>query len=392
MKIGLYLGLPPEAGGAHQYAKTMLLALEQLEREARLSLAVAFADPSWRPLIAHRPPERTFRIQRSNLDRIWRAALRFGFPPGFLRAALKWLPGEHHLLDQAACDLWIFPGQETLACTLQSGTVTVIHDLMHRYERRFPESGSSVEYWRREHHYRAVCRHASAILVDSATGKQHVVESYGAPPGKIFQLPYAAREPEPVDPALLAGFLGSIGVPSGRYFYYPAQFWRHKNHVRLIEAFDRIGPEENDLWLILPGSPKNAIDEVRAAARQARHPDRIVFPGFLEDELVAALYQDAIALVMPTFYGPTNIPPLEAMVRGCPMALSDVYGMREQSGDAALYFDPEDVADIARCLERLHREPELRRTLAANARRMAQARDFGTFTRNLSAILENIGR
>jgi glycosyltransferase involved in cell wall biosynthesis len=390
MKIGLYLGIPPEGGGAHQYAKTMLLALEQLERGSRLSLTVAYAHPSWHDLVAHHAADRRLQISRGYLDKVWRAAFRFGFPPGILRAALRALPGEHRLLDEAACDLWIFPAQETLACALQSATVSAIHDLMHRYERRFPESGSLIEYWRREQHYQAVCQFSAAILVDSATGKQHVVESYGAAPEKIFQLPYAARQPEPVAPELLSGFLKSIHVPAGRYFYYPAQFWGHKNHVRLIEAFDRIGPEENDLWLILPGSPKNAMDEVRAAAQRTRHSARIIFPGFLEDELVAALYEGALALVMPSFYGPTNIPPLEAMARGCPMALSDVYGMREQSGDAAIYFDPESVDDIARCLGRLHREPELRQTLAANALRTAHACDFEAFTRKLSAILENI--
>jgi len=48
-------------------------------------------------------------------------------------------------------------------------------------------------------------------------------------------------------------------------------------------------------------------------------------------------------MIMPTFFGPTNIPPLEAIAVGCPVAVSNIYGMPHQLGDAALYFNPTRV-------------------------------------------------
>jgi glycosyltransferase involved in cell wall biosynthesis len=76
-------------------------------------------------------------------------------------------------------------------------------------------------------------------------------------------------------------------------------------------------------------------------------------PGYMSTEELAWLYRHARALVMPTFFGPTNIPPLEAMAFGCPVAVSGVYGMPEQCGNAALYFDPANIGEIADVIHRL---------------------------------------
>ena len=63
------------------------------------------------------------------------------------------------------------------------------------------------------------------------------------------------------------------------------------------------------------------------------------FLGLVPDEDIPALYEGALALVMPAYYGPTNLPPLEAVTLGCPVIYSDLPGCREQMGDAALYCD-----------------------------------------------------
>jgi glycosyltransferase involved in cell wall biosynthesis len=68
----------------------------------------------------------------------------------------------------------------------------------------------------------------------------------------------------------------------------------------------------------------------------------VIFGGFIDDEALFTLYKNAAALVMPTFFGPTNIPPIEALFLGCPALLSDIGGHREIMGDAALYFNPAD--------------------------------------------------
>ena len=68
-------------------------------------------------------------------------------------------------------------------------------------------------------------------------------------------------------------------------------------------------------------------------------------------------------LVMPTYYGPTNIPPIEAFVLGCPVATSNIYAMPEQLGNAALLFNPNSVQEIASTIERLWTDEKLRHEL-----------------------------
>ena len=81
--------------------------------------------------------------------------------------------------------------------------------------------------------------------------------------------------------------------------------------------------------------------------------DRIIFMGYVPDADLVGFYHRARAMMMPTFFGPTNIPPLESFVCGCPTAVSNIYGMPEQVGDAALLFNPLSVNEIAAVMEKL---------------------------------------
>ena len=71
-------------------------------------------------------------------------------------------------------------------------------------------------------------------------------------------------------------------------------------------------------------------------------------------------------MIMPSFFGPTNIPPLEAMALGCPVAVSNNYAMGEQVGDAGLLFSPYSPEEIAQCIFRLWTDESLRQRLIEN--------------------------
>ena len=76
---------------------------------------------------------------------------------------------------------------------------------------------------------------------------------------------------------------------------------------------------------------------------------------------------------MPTLFGPTNIPQLEAFVLHCPVATSRIYAIPEQVGDAALIFDPLNVEEIAHCIERLWVDDELCQELINKGQKKAEA-------------------
>ena len=100
------------------------------------------------------------------------------------------------------------------------------------------------------------------------------------------------------------------------------------------------------------------------------------------------LYRRARALVMPTFCGPTNIPPLEAFVVGCPVAISGIYGMPDQVGDAGLLFDPESVEEIVDCIRRLWTDDRLCAELSERGKTRADSWGPRQFNERLREIVE----
>ena len=78
---------------------------------------------------------------------------------------------------------------------------------------------------------------------------------------------------------------------------------------------------------------------------------------------MVGLYRNAFALTYLTFFGPENLPPLEAFALGCPVIASDVAGAQEQLGECALLVDPKSPEEIASAIKSLRDDPDLRKTL-----------------------------
>jgi glycosyltransferase involved in cell wall biosynthesis len=95
-------------------------------------------------------------------------------------------------------------------------------------------------------------------------------------------------------------------------------------------------------------------------------------------------------LVFPTFFGPTNIPPLEAFALGCPVAASRIYGMPEQLGGAALFFDPRSEEEMAECIQRLWQDDRLCQRLSSNGLRKAQLWGPAQFASAFHAVIEQL--
>jgi glycosyltransferase involved in cell wall biosynthesis len=261
-----------------------------------------------------------------------------------------------------------------------------IHDLMHRYEPGFPEVSAFGRGRHRDRHFERVCARARALLVDSEVGRRHVHEAYGFPVEAIFPLPYIAPR-YMYGPHRSASPAPAYELPE-RFVFYPAQFWAHKNHLRLIEAVRRLRAELPDLKLVLAGSKKNGYAAVEHKVKSGGLEDVVQFLGFVPESDLPMLYRRAVALVLPTFFGPTNIPPLEAFVAGCPVAASRIYGMPEQLCDAALFFDPLSVDDIADAVRRLWTDDVLRGKLRARGRARIAAWGTPQFNQRFATIVD----
>jgi glycosyltransferase involved in cell wall biosynthesis len=175
-----------------------------------------------------------------------------------------------------------------------------------------------------------------------------------------------------------------------KFFFYPAQFWEHKNHKALVSAAALLKHEVPDLNLVFVGSKKNGYTSTIELVRDLDVTNNIHFLGYVPDSDIPELYRRARALLMPTYYGPTNIPPLEAMALGCPVAASRIYGMPEQLGDAALYFDPTSVDQIAQAMKALWNDDGLCEELSRRGLIRSSQWNQSDFNQRLQDILEQV--
>ncbi len=130
-----------------------------------------------------------------------------------------------------------------------------------------------------------------------------------------------------------------------------------KNFSSLIEAFIKANLDEYKLVIV--GARNKLFDQVTLTSDNNIYKDKIVFTGHISDHDLASLYQRASLFIYPSFYEGFGIPPLEAMASGCPTIVSDIPSLREVCGDASVYVNPYDTADIANKLKEVCYNSEL---------------------------------
>ena len=312
-----------------------------------------------------------------------------------LQVPLRPRPDVREHLCQLGVDLLLFPAPDTLSFEAGLPSIMAIHDLQHRLQPEFHEVIADGEFEVREYLYGNAVRHCMMLLVDSEVGKEDVLELYtdrGATEDRIRVLPFA---PAPyLRPDVSAEEAADVRrrhrLPE-RYLFYPAQFWPHKNHARIVRAL--AAPENRDVVVVFTGgnSGRFIADTFRDLMREAADlgvTDRVRYLGYVSNEDMSALYAGATALVMPTFFGPTNIPVIEAWNFGLPVITSDIRGIREQVGEAGLLVDPRSVDAISDAVHRVWTDEATRAVLSEAGRRRLSRYTADDYCERLKGILE----
>jgi glycosyltransferase involved in cell wall biosynthesis len=380
------LDAEPSWGGAFQYSQAVLDAVSSFPRD-RFEIVIACASEAWASQLKERELP-AFPIHLALWQILSSKRVCEYLPISWWRSYGPLLSAMTKKLIMQGCRAWIFPAQETWTYLLPVPSLGTIFDLMHRYERTFKESSGYGLYRCREKHYLNMCRWSKGVFVDSEVGKHHVMESYGLVADRIHVLPFVAPKP-----------IGTISTPEAfnaryalpmKYFFYPAQFWEHKNHKALVSAAALLKREIPDLTLVFVGSKKNGYPSTIELVRHLDLTKNIHFLGYVPASDMPELYRRARALLMPTYYGPTNIPPLEAMALGCPVAASRIYGMPEQLGNAALFFDPTSVDQIAQVMKSLWNDDRLCEELSRRGLKQSSRWNQSHFNQRLQEILEKV--
>jgi len=296
----------PEAGGAHN-AETLMLG--QIRKSLNDHEIIIIESRR-----THKRPYEDFKrlggflrslylLWKSN-PVIWSLARRF-----------PWIPPskfERELLRKKV-DLVFFVGPYYRAIELKRiPFVATIWDLGHRDLPALPEMSCNREFELREWSIKNIGIKAAAIVVDSEVTKSKLINYYGIESSKIHSLPFAPN-------------IGEESVQGEResFALYPAHYWSHKNHTLLFEAIAQLLSEnKKPRQLKLTGLDRGNLKFLIEKTEELGINRYVEFLGFIPQSELHRLYQRAAIVVMPSLLGPTNLPPLESLLNGCPVAVT----------------------------------------------------------------------
>jgi glycosyltransferase involved in cell wall biosynthesis/GT2 family glycosyltransferase len=177
-------------------------------------------------------------------------------------------------------------------------------------------------------------------------------------------------------------------LPRGEFFLCPASLRPHKNHRRLLQAFERFSRQTSGrVELVLTGDPDGWPE---LAQNFDRLPVRPL--GYVRREFLEVLYRHARALVFFSLYEEFGLPLLEAFEAGTPVACSNTGSLGEVAGDAALTCDPTDVEGMSQALLRIAHDEGLRGRLVARGRNRLAHYNWHDSARNLLDACRRVAR
>lgn len=394
INVGLVLETEKNNGGIHQYSMMLFNALNNHNNSSINFVGICLND-TWKTYCENRNVK--YYVPR---NQYYDNNVLKRYCYAYIDLIHSFVVKKNDYLDCKAnkIDICIFTKPTQLAYLLHPSVKVIcpIHDLMDIYESRFDEVGSFYEKKARYIINSRIVRWCDCILTDSMLGKKQVEEVFlrGNSNKKVLELPYIAPDyildwnqiQEDDDWKLIKAKLPD------KYFFYPAQFWNHKNHIGILKAIRELKYEFRDICIVFCGSHKNAYSDVIKYINENGLINNVIILDYVSNYSMIKLYQKTVGLVMPSFFGPTNIPQLEAFVLGCPVAVANVYAVAEQVGDAALLFDPYDYSDIAKCMKILWNDENARNRLILAGNRKTKKWNRDSFSKKLLSIITEVCR
>ena len=381
----------PQRGGSFVFQQRVLDGLQKLESKHEIifvdhTTGARILNPSATQAVAtHRRANRKSSV-RQFLSRVIKPSQRNATAVNDAMAS----PLQRALASPDIDLAWFLtPGAQVVPCPF----VVTVWDLQHRLQPWFPEVSNQGSTWeQRDEHYRKLLPRASKVITGTETGKAEVAHFYGVHANNIHALPMPAPNVPPSSAQSRNGIREKFGLPDD-FVFYPAQFWPHKNHVTLLRSLAVLKREQRRVpRLVCVGSDKGNLEFVRQTAVDLGVSDLVYFLGFVSDAEMRGLYSSARALVFPSFFGPDNLPPLEAFAYGCPVAAADVPGARDQLRSAAYFFKPDSEHELASALESVCYVDGTRASLISEGLRIASSRSPREYALGIESVADDFRR
>lgn len=234
-------------------------------------------------------------------------------------------------------------------------SVVTVHDLIFL---RYPQFYGWINVYIYKRKLEYACRVADRVVAISSQTKADLVDFLSVPPSKIdviyqscdvsFQYRHTEEELEAVKQ--------KYGLPSS-YILYVGTVETRKNLLNIVKA---IHENNIDIPLVVIGRKTKYFHAEVLPYIEQNNVCNIVFPQFVPNEDLPAVYQGALCFVYPSVFEGFGIPILEALTSGVPVITSKGSCFEETGGSHSLYVDPDSPDQIADAIIRVVNNPDLR--------------------------------
>lgn len=345
MRIGLnLLHMHDGIGGVWNYVENLIFALGELDKQ---NTYIVFVTRQSECLV---PDQRNFIKIIININplKTWCRIL-------FENTILHYL-GWKHKID---CFHWF--ANMVSPFSIVPGLVT-IYDLL---PLRNPGSYSRIKHLYLKIVLNVTAKKAKAILPISHATSLDIVRILKPKTDKLHVLPVIINETfKPSQESEIKKFKHRYQLPD-KFWLYVANYYPHKNHIRLINAYSNLKKHEENPWpLVLRGDSGQDTGTTKALIKdeikKLNLDKNVIWLPRLAYHELPLLYSGASALIFPSLFEGCGIPVIEAMACGCPVAVSDIDVVKEFAQEAALFFDGKSVDDMCNVMIKLQNNSGVR--------------------------------
>jgi len=291
------------------------------------------------------------------------------------------------LLKKIKVDIVYFTGPSQYCLYLEdTDFIITVPDVSHREDLEFPEwvKLKSSEFQRRDEILSKSTIKAIAVITNAEIIKNQISFFYSVSKERIHVInhrPSLAISKFNQSNRDTSEHVKKLYNLPEKYIFYPAMYLPHKNHKYIIDAIKILRTEHkinlsavfcgsDNLSAVFCGSDKGYLDRIKKYSISQEQNQYIHFLDFVADEDMPYLYLNSLALTMPTFSGPTNIPPWEAFKMEVPVFYSDLKNIREVYIDAVYYIDQFDSSSLVDGIVEILKNEDKRKELIINGKKL----------------------
>jgi len=229
--------------------------------------------------------------------------------------------------------------------------VLTIHDMIHEiYSDMFPLKDKTSK------RKKLLAQKATKIIAVSENTKKDIIRFFSIDTNKIEVIYHGS----PFDMNSSSVDKINIDLPE-KYILFVGSRSGYKNYDLFIEAIAPLLVENNELKVVCVGGGN--FKEIEKEKFKRLNIINKIFQYSVKDDILAYLYQKAVAFVFPSLYEGFGIPILESFACGCPVICSKTSSLPEVAGDAAIYFDPTDKLSMLNSIQKVIYNDELKKQL-----------------------------